>query len=171
MPPLDLDTFLTTVYVAVDDAYQRDVQPLLPPRPGPAPHLSDSEVLTLAILAHGGPWPSERAFWRWARGHLLSFFPHIGSLSRFHRRLQALQPAGGLVYRALVRRVARPSPYRVLDATPVPVVKLPCWEHSPFRGEAALSWCAAKLAASTLGVWLNQHLHRPLLAFATLTTW
>jgi len=141
---LDLDTFLTTVYVAVDDVYKEHLQPLLPARRGPAPRLSDSEVLTLALLASWGRWSSDRAFWRWAQTHLPAHFPRLGSLSRFHRRRQTLAPLLGLLFRTLAQQTAPPSPYRVLDATPVPVVKLPRWERSPFRGEAALSWCAAK---------------------------
>ena len=48
---IDLDTFLTTVYDITDTLYQRDYAPHKPARPGKKPELSDSEVLTLALLA------------------------------------------------------------------------------------------------------------------------
>ena len=52
---LDLDTFLTAVYTIVDDLYRERLAAAMRHRPGPAPVLSDSEVLTLAICAEWGP--------------------------------------------------------------------------------------------------------------------
>lgn len=141
---LDLDTFLTEVYSMVDDWYKVRMVPLLPKRPGPAGALSQSEVLTLAVLSHWNVFPSERAFWRWARVHLCAYFPALGSQSRFNRRVRQLGPVLERMYRDLGRVLARPSSYRVLDATLVPVAGIARWRHSPFRGEAAKSWCAAK---------------------------
>ncbi len=62
---LDLETFLTTLYVMVDDLYQRHVRPHRPARGGPASALSDSEVLCLGLAAQwrsGVPWKTERHF-------------------------------------------------------------------------------------------------------------
>ena len=70
---LDLETFLTTLYVMVDDLYQQAVRPKLPAAGGPPPKLSDSEVLCLGLAAQwraGVPWRSERGFVRYARRHL-----------------------------------------------------------------------------------------------------
>ncbi len=59
---LDLTTFLVTVYCAVDDIYQEQMAALRPRRRGPRPDLSDSEVLTLALLDQWQHRRSERAF-------------------------------------------------------------------------------------------------------------
>jgi len=59
---LDLETFLTTLYVMVDDLYKQHVQPRMPARQGPAPELADSEMLCLGLAAQwrsGVPWKSE----------------------------------------------------------------------------------------------------------------
>jgi len=48
---LDPDTFLTALYTVVDDVYRERLAPVMAHRPGPAPVLSDSEVLSLAICA------------------------------------------------------------------------------------------------------------------------
>ena len=64
---LDLETFLTTLYVMVDDLYQSHVQSHLPARRGPVSELSDSEVLCLGLAAQwrsGVPWKTERGFVR-----------------------------------------------------------------------------------------------------------
>ncbi len=59
---LDVDTFLTTLYVTVDDF--RQSHPLKEQRPGPDASLSPSEVVTLAIFARWSRFTSERDFYR-----------------------------------------------------------------------------------------------------------
>ena len=61
---VDVDTFLTTLYVMVDDFCQSH-----PPkrRPGPEASLSESEVVTLAIFARWARFGSERDFYRYAK--------------------------------------------------------------------------------------------------------
>jgi hypothetical protein len=71
---LDVDTFLTTLYVMVDDFCHSQ-----PPkrRPGPDASLCESEVLTLAIFARWSRFASERDFYRYASGHLRDAFPTL----------------------------------------------------------------------------------------------
>src|SRR3712207_2112770 len=80
---VDLDSFLVSLYVLVDDWRQRrDVAPRKPGRPV---LLSESEVLTLAILAQWPRWRSERDFWRFASSHLRGYFPTLCSQSQIGR--------------------------------------------------------------------------------------
>ena len=46
---LDLETFLTAVYVIVDDVYQTHIRPQMPVCGGPSALMSDSEVLCLGL--------------------------------------------------------------------------------------------------------------------------
>ena len=71
---LDVDTFLTALYVMVDDFCHSQ-----PPkrRPGPQASLSDSEVITLAIFARWGRLCGERDFYRYARRRLHDAFPTL----------------------------------------------------------------------------------------------
>lgn len=64
---VDLDTFLTTVYVDIDEWWATEPPP--PPHPGPRPKLSDVEVLTLMVVGHFRG-QSERAVLRWAAATL-----------------------------------------------------------------------------------------------------
>ena len=48
---LDLETFLTILYVITDDLYVKFVLPEMPTTGGPEPKLSDSEVLCLGLAA------------------------------------------------------------------------------------------------------------------------
>lgn len=46
---MDTDTFLTILYEMIDDFDHMELAPE-PPRPGPTPTLSRSEVITLALF-------------------------------------------------------------------------------------------------------------------------
>ena len=64
---MDLDTFLTTLYVVIDDWYKREMSVRMKRHAGPALQMSDSELLTIAIAGQwrvGVPWQSERGIVR-----------------------------------------------------------------------------------------------------------
>jgi hypothetical protein len=63
---MDLDSFLVSLYVLVDDWWKLE-HARRPPKSGRPALLTDPEVITLAIFAQ---WPrlrSERDFWRFAQ--------------------------------------------------------------------------------------------------------
>ncbi len=65
---MDLDTFLTTLYVLVDDWYKARIAPFMQRRKGAQQQMSDSEVLTVALAGQwrvGVPWQSERGVVRY----------------------------------------------------------------------------------------------------------
>src|SRR5262245_28320485 len=111
---LDLDTFLTTVYVFVDDAVKH-----LPPRqrhPGPQGKLRESEVVTLAMLSQWKRFTSQRLFARFAKRNLRSAFPHLPNRSQLNRARSAAHDTIVAVGQALVhalggtyRLVGRPT--------------------------------------------------------------
>lgn len=119
----DLDTFLTAVYTAVDTFYQLVIVPELPPHRGPAPHMSDVEVLTLVVV---GQWRgnSERALLRWADAQLRAWFPIQLSQSAFNRRVHHLGP---ILTRLLIwladQLGAAETPYQIADTVPVPLAR------------------------------------------------
>ena len=88
---MDLNSFLVSLYVEVDD-WWRERHPLAPRRPGRPALLSDSELLTLAILAQWPRFRGERDFWRLANAHLRSYFPTLCSQGQFNRRVRVLEP-------------------------------------------------------------------------------
>ena len=122
----ELDSFLVTVYVIVDELYLAECLPRKPIRPGARPQLSDSEVVTLGILAQWQRRRSERAFLRLGKASLQPYFPRWLSQSAFNRRLRDL--AGVLAHLAprIAERTAEllgPSAYQVLDGVPVPLMR------------------------------------------------
>ena len=83
----DLDTFLTTVYVVVDDIVKQ--LPTTPVRRGPRARLSPGEVVTLAMVAQWKRFPSERAFVRVATRQLRAAFPGMPTRSQLNRLIRA----------------------------------------------------------------------------------
>lgn len=121
---LDLETFLTTLYVMVDDLFQQHVRPRMPACGRPTPHLTDSEVLCLGLAAQwrsGVPWKSERGFLRYAHKHLRPLFPGLTTQSAFNRRLRRLWGAFLLLQEAVAKEMVTPEEFEVLDCVPVPV--------------------------------------------------
>src|SRR5438445_4398112 len=66
---MDQDTFLTTLYVMIDDFCQSHGLHEKH-RPGPQASLSCSEVVTLAVFGQWVQFKSERTFYRYALSHL-----------------------------------------------------------------------------------------------------
>jgi hypothetical protein len=80
---VDVDTFLTILYVMVDDFCQS--RPQKEQHPGPDASLSPSEVITLAIFARWARFTSERDFYRYASARLIGAFPSLPDRSQFNR--------------------------------------------------------------------------------------
>lgn len=85
---MDLDTFITTVYVMVDD-YCKANGIDWPKMPGSPPSLQVSEVLSLALLSRWRRFGSDRDFYRFAWRHLRGAFPGLPDNSQFNRLMRA----------------------------------------------------------------------------------
>ena len=80
-----VDTFLTTLYVTVDDFRHSSAPEDGSQPPGPEASLSPSEVVTLALFAQWARFASERDFYRYAKSHLRGAFPTLPHRSQFNR--------------------------------------------------------------------------------------
>jgi hypothetical protein len=116
----DLETFLTEVYVVIDDLIRTDA-PLPPAGPGPAPALSPSETLTLGLLSQWSRFGSERAFYRFAVRHLRPAFPTLPDRSQFNRQLRKLARVLAWLAVRLGQHHLTKRAYEVLDGTAIPV--------------------------------------------------
>src|SRR5215203_3184579 len=99
---LDLDSFLVSLYVLVDDWWKLE-HSSEPPKAGRPALLTDPEVITLAILAQWPRFRSERDFWRFAWAHLRPYFPKLCSQSQLNRRVRSVEPDLRDFQRALAR--------------------------------------------------------------------
>ncbi|HET7270481.1 MAG TPA: IS982 family transposase [Rubrobacter sp.] len=142
---MDLDSFLVSLYVLVDDWWKEN-RSSQPPKPGRPALLSASEVLTLAILAQWPRFRSERDFWRFAHAHLRSYFPNLVSQSQLNRRIRALAGELRSLQRELAGTLADDSEvYRVMDTTLVPAfVRARASRKGLFCGQATFGRCRSK---------------------------
>jgi len=141
----DLDTFVTALYVTIDDTLRNARTAPMAPESGLVPKLSDAELLTLAVLQALLGFISETRFLRHAEVHLRAWFPYIPHRSGYNKRLRKAE--GQL--RAVIRLLASDTELWdddtwVMDSTPVecgrsrPTVKRP-----DLAGWASYGYCAS----------------------------
>jgi hypothetical protein len=122
----DLATFLATVYCTIDELYRERFGPHKPVRRGGAPVASDSEVLTLLVLAHWQSDRAERRFVRYVGRHWRAYFPRVLSQSAFNRRSRDLAPVLAALGPAVAERVVGAwsgVQDEVVDGVPVPLAR------------------------------------------------
>ena len=136
---VDVDTFLTTLYVIADDFCHSQSSKK---RPGPEASLSRSEVLTLAIFARWSRFNSERDFYRYADTKLRNAFPTLPDRSQFNRLVRScteLIEAFALHLATLLLKVGR-RPYQALDSSAMPVRDCKRRGHGWLAGYADIGW-------------------------------
>jgi len=142
---MDLDSFLVSLYVLVDDWWKLK-HSSEPPRAGRPALLTDPEVITLAILAQWPRFRSERDFWRFAHAHLRPYFPKLCSQSQLNRRVRSVEPELRDFQRGVARELRGASEvYHVLDTTLIPaIVRVRASRKGLFCGQATFGRSASK---------------------------
>jgi Transposase DDE domain len=135
--------------VLVDDCYQAEVAPH-DHRPGPRAVCTDSELITLTLVAELLGLDEEVGFLAYLRRNHPALFPQLPDRSRDNRRRRHLVEATNRIRIALVRAVLGHLPpadrdLAVIDSLPVPVVG---FAHARgahrWGGEARYGYNAAK---------------------------
>src|SRR5712691_5508876 len=155
---LDKAIVLTTIFTIVDDIMKGSamIQQALE-RPGPAPRLSDSEVVTIALYQELIGEPREDHFFRLHHASLRTFFPGLNERSRYHRRKRDLWSVILAVRISLqvVLDALELEETAVIDSAPVPCVGYKRAKHSSdFAGTADYGVCSSK-AMKYFGVKLH----------------
>src|SRR5213594_3870272 len=145
---LDKATVLTTIFTIVDDTMKGSamIQDALK-RPGPAPRLSDSEVITLALYQELIGEPREEHFLRLHQASLQTFFPGLNERSRYNRRKRDLWSvilAVGVSLQ-IVLQAQQLEETAAIDSAPVPCVGYKrAKPASDFVGTADYGVCSSK---------------------------
>jgi hypothetical protein len=116
----------TYVYVTVDELFQTYVQPH-DHRPGPRSTFTESEVITLTLVAEIVGVDDETVFLAYVARNHRSLFPLLPERSRYNRRRRALGEAINTIRRQLLGWLLAllppdERPLCMLDSLPVPVV-------------------------------------------------
>lgn len=150
---MDLDTFLTTLYVLVDDWYTAKMVQQMARTKGQSPHMSDSEVLTVALAGQwrvGVPWRSERGVVRYMQAHGRAWFPSMLQRSAFNERVRHLWAVFISLQQELAVWLRQPSDvYEVVDCVPLPACSL----AQTHTHDGHWLWWSSKGYGGTHGGW------------------
>lgn len=137
------------VYTVVDDSYQKlfGGPAWFRRSPNRTPVFSDSEVITLALVAELAGYDSCHSWWAYVAKNYRYLFPRLCDRTRYERRLHQLRPAIEQFRQHLLFLLnADLSDLRVVDSFPVSVCHLRRLASSsqPFDYSATVGYCAAK---------------------------
>jgi hypothetical protein len=137
---VDANTFLTALYVLVDDMIVE-----LPgvSHPGPVAALTTSEVVTLALFGQWARFRGERAFYRYARRYLRGAFPRLPDRGQYNRHLRRAHAALVAVGQHLAWLLDAPHcPYEALDAMGLVTRNCRRRGRGLLAGQAHKGWCS-----------------------------
>src|SRR5438132_12198512 len=145
---LEKATVLTTLFTIVDDAMKGSavIRQALE-RPGPAPRLSDSELVTIALYQELIGERGEVHFCRLHQASLRTFFPGRNERSRYNRRKRDLWSVilAVRVSLQIVLDALELEETAAIDSAPVPCVSYKrAKQGSDFVGTADYGVCSSK---------------------------
>jgi hypothetical protein len=146
MNSIDNERLTITIFVLVDDWYQAEGKALKGISPGTKPEMSDSEILTLALVMDYLPFPGETQFIGFIRANYGQWFPELLTQSQFNRRLRKLGQMLEILRRKWVKQLGGTDAVSlVIDTKPIPVMGYRrSKRHSDFDGSADYGYCAAR---------------------------
>jgi hypothetical protein len=141
-----IEEFIIAVFCCVDDLLKEITQGQPIRAKGFAPALSDSEVMTMEIVAEYQGIDTDQAIWCYFRRHWLAWFPRLGSRSSFVRQAANLwQYKQRLQHHLAVKLGALADGVHLVDGIPIPLCALTrAAGCRSFQGVAAYGYCAAK---------------------------
>lgn len=139
MPIEDLIIF---TYCFVDDFLK--AEPALR-KSGPAPKLTDAEVVTMEIVAEFLGIGYDKGICDYFRSHWLPLFPKMGCRTTFTRQMNNLWAVKDKIRRHLVQTLRPDNDLFLFDGFPIPTCHPKrVGKKNPLRGQAAFGYCAAK---------------------------
>lgn len=137
---MDMDTFLTALYVVADDFSKTQLSPRV--KTGPEPSLSSGEVIALSVLGQWQGFGSERGFYRFAVRNLRKAFPRLPDRSQFNRLMRDHAPGIAAFGVHMVELLdARNCAYEAVDTSGVPVRNSKRGGPGWLEGTADIGWC------------------------------
>ena len=137
---MDLDLFIVAVFCRIDDTLKLLFQGKRLRQRGPAPVLSDSEVLTMEVVGEYLGLSQDTALFRYFRQHFRHFFPGLERVHRttFVRQAANLWNVKERVWQQLLGSIRYDPTFALVDSFPVPVCQFArAYRCQRFPGEAA----------------------------------
>lgn len=143
---MPIDEFIIAVFCCLE-TFMRGRTGLGPLRQrGFAPHLTDSEVLTMEIVGEVLGLDTDKQIWRYFRQHWSAWFPRLGVRSTFVRQAANLWAVKQILQRQLAQALgAYEAPIHLVDGFPMPVCHLARAKRGKLcRDVAMVGYCATK---------------------------
>src|ERR671910_3049477 len=133
---MDLSTFIVAVFCLIDDRLKgRRIR-----QRGPAPKLSDAEVLTIEIVGEFLGIDTDKAIYLFFRRHYGEWFPALSEVHRttFARQAANLWKLKEELWQQLLALAPHDPTFAICDSMPLPACLFArAYRCSRFRGEAA----------------------------------
>lgn len=141
-----MEDFIINVFCVIDDLINFSLKGKKLRQRGFEPDLSDSEVITMEIVAEHQGIDTDKGAWKYFVDHWHGWFPKIGSRSNFAKHAANLWGIKQRIQKELSKRLgALADEMHIADGFPIPVCGITRSRRSRiFRGEAGYGYCASK---------------------------
>lgn len=133
---MDLSTFIVSVFCFIDDRLKgHRIR-----QRGPAPKLSDSEVLTIEVVGEFLGINTDKGIYRYFRRHYAEWFPALSSVHRttFSRQAANLWKIKEYLWQELLLLAPHEPTFALVDSMPLPACLFArAYRCRRFKGEAA----------------------------------
>ncbi len=140
---MDLSTFIVAVFCLVDDRLKgRSIRSR-----GPAPKLSDAEVLTIEIVGEFLRFDTDKALYRYFRRHYSEWFPALSEVHRttFARQAANLWKLKEHLWQEFLALTPHDRGFAICDSMPLPTCLFArAHRCRRFKGEAAFEGHASQ---------------------------
>lgn len=143
---MSIEEFIINTFCLVDDYTKKVLNGKELRQRGFKPKLSDSEVITMEIVAEFQGIDTDKGAWKYFCNHWRELFPELGSRSNFAKHSANLWKIKQELQKELAKQLgAFSDPLHLADGFPMPVChfKRAGFSHI-FAGEADYGYCASK---------------------------
>ena len=137
---MDLDNFIINAFCVIDDTMKKMFKEHKLRQRGPAPLLSDSEVMTVEVVGEYLGISQDKDLFRYFRSHYAHFFPALKRIHRttFTRQAANLWQVKQRVWQFVIRELTSNPTFAIVDSLPIPVCQFArAYRCRLFKGEAA----------------------------------
>lgn len=143
---MSVEDFIINVYCLVDDMLKNQVKQQELRTRGFAPKLTDSEMITMEIVAEFLSIDTDKGAWEYFHNHWVSLFPNLPSRANFAKHAANLWHIKQQLQKDLALKMwAFSDRIHLADGFPIPVCHFKrAYFSSIFKGEASYGYCASK---------------------------
>jgi hypothetical protein len=143
---MPMEDFIISVYYLIDEELKKMLGAKKLRQRGFKPALSDSETITIEIVAEFLGIDTDKGAWSYFKSHWKEWFPKMGSRSNFAKHAANLWKIKQQIQNTLAKRLGAFSDgLHLSDGFPIPVCHFKrAYFSRVFEGEATYGHCASK---------------------------